>query len=149
MKNQHLVCLFLGIAVTVLFFVFRVSAYESIYSVQGFSDQFFNADLYDMIPLLTIVIPWAAAGIYYYAINSVRFDRWYHWLVVLAVVMVVTPIVGYLINSSKFDELGVSYVAESITFELVNMVWAALLFVVASFSIRWWSSNCRHTPIPQ
>ena len=26
---------------------------------------------------------------------------------------------------------------------------AAVTFVIASYSMRWWSSNCRHTPIPQ
>ncbi len=149
MKKQHLVYLIVGIVATVLFYVFRVVAYESIYSVQGFSDHFFNADLYDMIPLITIAVPWATAAVYYYAINSVRFDRWYHWLVMLALVMLVTPVIGYLINTRVFDDMGVSYAAESITFELVNMLWAALLFIVASFSIRWWSTNCRHTPIPQ
>ncbi len=149
MKQQHFVYLAVGVAATILFYVLRVSAYECIYSVPGFSDQFYNAGLYDMIPLITIAIPWAAAGIYYYAINSVRFDRWYHWLVVGLISTLLTPIVGYMVNSSVFNDLGVSYVAESLSFELANLIWAALMFIVASFSMRWWSTNCRHTPIPQ
>ena len=149
MKQQHFVYLAVGVAATILFYVLRVSAYECIYQVPGFSDQFYNAGLYDMIPLITIAIPWAAAGIYYYAINSVRFDRWYHWLLVGLIATLLTPIVGYMVNSSVFNDMGVSYVAESLAFELANLVWAALMFIVASFSMRWWSTNCRHTPIPQ
>ena len=55
----------------------------------------------------------------------------------------------YLINLRVFNDLGKSYPTESLIFEFVNILWTALLFIVASFSIRWWSSNCRHTPIPQ
>ncbi|MBO4871130.1 MAG: hypothetical protein J5565_04005 [Muribaculaceae bacterium] len=149
MKKQHLVYLIIGIVATVLFYIFRVEAYESIYSVAGYSDQLYNLGLYDIIPLITIAVAWVMAGIYYYAINSVRFDRWYHWLVMLALVVVLAPVVGYLVNSRIFDENGLTYVAESLTFELVNIMWAAVLFVVASFSMRWWSTNCHHTPIPQ
>lgn len=149
MKQQHLIYLIAGIVVTVLFYVMRVPAYEMVYAVSGFSDQLYNLGLYDTIPLITIAVAWAAAGIYYYAINSVRFDRWYHWLVMLALVAVIAPIAGYAVNTHLFDENGLSYVAESLTFEMVNMMWAAVLFVVASFSVRWWSTNCRHTPIPQ
>lgn len=149
MKKQHYIYLALGIAATLLFYVLRVQAYEAIYSVPGFSDQFYNAGLYDMIPLITIAVPWAAAAIYYYAINSVRFDRWFHWLLVGGISTLLTPIIGYAVNQSVFADLGLSYGAESLSFELANMVWAAVMFVVASFAMRWWSSNCRHSPIPQ
>lgn len=149
MKQQHFIYLALGIAASVLFYVLRVQAYEVIYSVPGFSDQFYNAGLYDIIPLITLAIPWASAGIYYYAINSVRFDRWYHWLLVCGISTLLTIIVGYWVNASLFSEMGLSYVTESMAFELANLVWAAVMYVVASFAMRWWSSNCRHTPIPQ
>jgi len=149
MKQQHYIYLALGIAATILFYVLRVQAYEVLYSVPGFSDQFYNAGLYDMIPLITIVVPWAAAAVYYFAINSVRFDRWYHWLLVGGISTVITPIIGYSLNQSMFSDMGLSYGAESAAFELVNMLWAAVMYVIASFAMRWWSTNCRHTPIPQ
>ncbi len=149
MKQQNFIYLGLGIVATILFYVLRVSAYECIYAVPGFSDQFYNAGLYDMIPLITIAVPWATAGIYYYAINSVRFDRWYHWLLVGGISTMLTIIIGYAVNSSVFSDMGLSYGAESLSFELANAVWAVVMFIVASFSMRWWSSNCRHTPIPQ
>ena len=39
-----------------------------------------------------------------------------------------------------------SYLSESIQMVFVNVLMAAVWYVVASFSIRWWSSNCRHSP---
>lgn len=148
MKQQHLIYLILGIAATALFVLFGEWCYELHY-VNGFSDDMHNYELNTTVSVITALVPWVAAGIYYYAINSVRFDRWYHWLVVLALVMLVTPVAGYMVTDSVMADNGKSYVAESVTFELLNMLWAAVLFVVASFSMRWWSSNCRHTPIPQ
>jgi len=29
------------------------------------------------------------------------------------------------------------------------VLFAAVLYIIASYSMRWWSSNCRHTPLPQ
>ena len=60
-----------------------------------------------------------------------------------------TIIIGYSVNHSVFSDMGLSYGAESAAFELANMVWAALMFIIASFAMRWWSTNCRHTPFPQ
>ena len=90
---------------------------------------------------------WGGAAIYYYAINSVKFDRWYHWLATLGVVAVLTPVVDYFVTSSILE--GKDYGSAIVSFELHNILFAAIMFVIASFSMRWWSSNCRHTPIPQ
>ena len=67
----------------------------------------------------------------------------------LGVVAVLTPVVCYIYNDTVFADNGLMYITESIMFELQTVLFAALLFIVASFSMRWWSSNCRHTPIPQ
>ena len=99
--------------------------------------------------IITAVIAWGGAVIYYYVINSVKFDRWYHWLITLAVVTVIAPVVCYAYNDYVFADNNLLYIGESVYFEFVNMLFTALLFVIASFSVRWWSSNCRHTPIPQ
>lgn len=148
MKPQHLSFLIAGIVATVLFIVFGEWIYELNY-VNGFSDQMHNLGLNMPTAVITALIPWGVAAIYYYIINSVLFDRWYHWLVMLIIVVVITPIVCYFVNSGSFAENNLSYFTEHVNFELVNSLWAGLLFIVASFSIRWWSSNCRHTPIPQ
>ena len=147
--KRHITYLVCGIIVTILFILFKENIYESAYYAQGFSDQFYNLGLYTPVALITAGTAWAGAAIYYYAINSVRFDRWYHWLVMLLIVTLMAPIICYALNDMIFAKNDLMYIAESINFELYNMVFTAVLFVVASFSMRWWSSNCRHTPIPQ
>lgn len=147
--QRHFVYLALGIVTTILFALFKVELYESIYYSQGFSDKFYNLGLYDAVSLITIAVAWGSAAVYYYAINSVKFDRWYHWLVVLAVTTVLAPVICYAYNDYVFADNNLLYIGESVYFELVNMIFTAVLFIIASFSMRWWSSNCRHTPIPQ
>ncbi len=150
---KHLVYLGIGIVVTVVFFILSCSdgfnIYEQLFFNQGYNDKMFNLNMYPVIAAITIGLAWGGAAIYYYAINSVKFDRWYHWLSVLGVVAVLTPVVCYIYNDTVFADNGLMYITESIMFELQTVLFAALLFIVASFSMRWWSSNCRHTPIPQ
>lgn len=149
MKKQHLIYLIGGVVITLLYFLFRIDLFESLFYAQGYSDDMYNTKLYTIIPTVSIVTTWGCAAIYYYVINSVRFDRWYHWLAVLGVVAVLAPVVCYIYNDTVFANNGLMYVGESIQFEMQTVLFAALLYIVASYSIRWWSSNCRHTPLPQ
>ena len=150
---KHLTYLIIGIAVTVLFFILSCTdgfnIYEMLFFNQGFNDKMYNLNVYPVIAAITIMVAWGGAAIYYYAINSVKFDRWYHWLAVLGAVAVLAPVVCYIYNDSVFASHGLAYIGESIQFEMQTVLFAALLYVVASYSIRWWSSNCRHTPLPQ
>lgn len=151
MKNVGF--LIAGIVVTLLFIL---SSYSDSFNVYyglsysaGFSNEMMNLQVYPMIAIITMIVAWGGAAIYYYAINSVKFDRWYHWLAVMAVVIVLAPVICYFYNDSVFNDLGLAYTGEAIRFEFLTVIFAALFYVVASYSMRWWSSNCRHTPIPQ
>ena len=150
---KHLVYLIAGIVITVLFFILSCSdgfnIWEQMFFNQGYNDKMYNLNMYPVIAAITILVAWGGAAIYYYAINSVKFDRWYHWLAVMAVVAVVAPVICYIYNDAVFADNGLVYIGESIKFEMQTVLFAALLYVVASYSMRWWSSNCRHTPIPQ
>ncbi len=145
--RDKVIFLVIGIIITVLFFIFKVTLYDALYYSNGFSNDLGNLDEYTSVAAITIAVAWGGAAIYYYAINSVKFDRWYHWLATLAVVAVLTPFIDYFVTSSILD--GKDYGSSIVAFEMHNIVFAALLFVIASFSMRWWSSNCRHTPFPQ
>jgi len=151
---KRVVFLGLGIALTVLFLVLSYSDSFNIweqmmYFNNGYNDSMYNTGMYKIVGWVTVIVPWVVAAIYYYVINSVKFDRWWHWLGVLAAVAVVTPVVCYIVNDTVFADAGLQFVGESIQFEIQTLLYAALMFVIASFSIRWWSTNCRHTPFPQ
>ncbi len=138
----------MGIVITVLFFVFKITLYDALYySSNVFTYDFGNLDDYTSVALITITVAWGMAAIYYYVINSVKFDRWYHWLAMLGLVAVLTPVIDYFVTSAIVEDK--DYGREILAFEFHNIIFAVLLFVIASFSMRWWSSNCRHTPIPQ
>ena len=150
---KHLTYLIIGIAITVLFFILSCTdgfnIWEQMFFNQGYNDKMYNLNMYPVIAAITILVAWGGAAIYYYAINSVKFDRWYHWLAVLGAVAVLAPVVCYIYNDTVFASNGLMYIGESIQFEMQTVLFAALLYIVASYSMRWWSSNCRHTPLPQ
>ena len=145
--REKVIFLVAGIIITVLFFIFKITLYDALYYANGFSNDLGNMDEYTSVALITIAMAWGCAAIYYYVINSVKFDRWYHWLAMLGVTAVLTPVVDYFVTCSILD--GKDYGAAIVSFEIHNIIFAAVLFIIASFSMRWWSSNCRHTPIPQ
>ena len=145
--RDKVIFLVIGAVASVLFWIFRVELYEALYTVNGFSDQMYNTGAYGSVAIITIAMAWGMAAIYYYVINSVKFDCWYHWLAMLGITSVLTPVVCYLVVSHMLD--GFDYGTAEFTFEVYNILFTALTFVIASFSMRWWSSNCRHTPIPQ
>lgn len=147
MKNAIL--LIAGIVLTLLFIIFPSQIFETGYYSNDFSNDMYDQGLYIITAIITAAIAWSLALVYYYVINSVSFSRWYHWLIMLAVAAVLSPIVCYAYPNSVFDSLGYDYTAQLVSFSIVDCVITVILFIIASFSVRWWSSNCRHTPIPE
>lgn len=147
--KKNLILLIAGLVITLLFLVFSTKVFESLYYEREFSNEMYNQNLYFVVAIVTTVIAWASAGIFYYAVNSVSFSRWYHWLVVLGVAVVLSAVVNYIYPNNIFSSDGVDFSAQLFSFCVVNMAVEAVLFIIASFSMRWWSSNCRHTPIPE
>lgn len=146
-KSRNFIFLGVGILITLLFIILSEKIFEGVYYQGSFSDAMHNNSVYTKITFIVVAMTWGGAALYYYVINSVRFDRWFHWLASGAVVSLLTAIVCYFVTGGslpEFEDHG-----ETIGFTGYVLLFAAVLFIVASFSIRWWSSNCRHTPIPQ
>ncbi|MCH4148631.1 MAG: hypothetical protein LKG25_00420 [Prevotella sp.] len=138
-----------GIIITVLYLILGGTLYEALYYEREFSNEMYNENLYFTVSLVTILVAWGLAGIYYYVINSVSFSRWYHWLVVLIVACVAAPVINYISCNAVFSDLNYDFSAQLFSFSMVDLLIEAVLFIIVSYSIRWWSSNCRHTPIPE
>ncbi|MBP7767916.1 MAG: hypothetical protein KA067_02420 [Prevotella sp.] len=147
MKNSIL--LIVGLVVTVLFLLFPAQVFELGYYEREFSNEMYNENLYLIVAVVTALMAWIAAGAYYYLINSVSFSRWYHWLMVLGGTSVLSAIVNYVYPSGIFTDLGYDFSGQLFSFCVFDLVVTAVLYVIASFAIRWWSSNCRHTPFPE
>ena len=138
-----------GAVITLLYLLLGSSLYEALYYEREFSNEMYNENLYFMVSVVTILVAWSFAAIYYYVINSVSFSRWYHWLLVLVAACVAAPVINFAYPNSAFRALGYDFSAQLFGFCMVDLAIEAVLFVVVSFAIRWWSSNCRHTPIPE
>ena len=89
---RYLVFLAIGVLLAVLFLLFPAQIYEGIrYFDGGYSNEMYNYGVYDTFALIMLLVTWIMAVVYYYVINSVRFDRWPHWLIMLVVSMALAP----------------------------------------------------------
>lgn len=138
-----------GLLLTIVYIFGAATLYESIYYEREFSNEMYNEALYLPLALMTAAAAWCGAAVYYYAIDSVRFSRWYHWLMVLILTSAAGGAAGYLYPDSVFGSLGYDFGMQLSVFSIVATIVEAALFVTASFSLRWWSTNCRHTPFPE
>lgn len=148
--KKYTIYLIAGLMATLVLLLLSSTILDSMFSGQTeFANEMYNNNLYFMTTLFSAVIAWGLAGIFYYVINSVSFSRWYHWLIVLGVGAIASSITAYNYCDGIFANDGVDYSDQLFGFSMTNLLVEVLLFVIASYSMRWWSSNCRHTPIPE
>lgn len=143
------IILLVGMAITILFIIFSTNIFEMFYYEREFSYEMDNQNLYVSVGIISVCMAWGISGIYYYLINSVSFSRWYHWLIMLLSVSVLTPVICYMVCNNVFDAEKYDFSSQLFNFVLRVFAVEVVLFIIASFSMRWWSSNCRHTPIPE
>jgi len=126
--------------------------YELLAYFDGFSDDMYNQNLYITIGLCMVLIPAVALTVYYYALNSVSFARWWHWLLLVVVLCVINFIISYSASYSELSYLyeqqnkALPYGAEFFSFSLINALWTFVVSFVWSMIIKWGSKNCRRTP---
>lgn len=147
MKNSIL--LIAGAVVSLLFLLLNTAIFEALYYERQFSNEMYNQNLYFVVAVVTVLVAWVLAAVFYYVINSVRFSRWWHWLCVLGAACVVAPVTCFVLCNNSLSAEGYDFSAQLFSFCVVDLAVEAVLFVIASFAMRWWSSNCRHTPIPE
>ncbi len=144
MKNGIL--LIASAVVTLIFIIFPTLVYELVDSQSEFANEMYNEGYYLIVALIAAGVAWGGAALFYYVINSVSFSRWYHWLITLLVVSAVSTIAGF---SYLGGALSTDYGSNLTSFSVLQFATTAVIFILASFGMRWWSSNCRHTPIPE
>ena len=120
--------------------------------------------LYNTIGIIAIVISLLLVLIYYYAINHPRFHKWWSWLIVLIFNSTINLFIGYAwcINDFKNGHIADSLrylrdengeiteylitVGDCWGFGIANFIVSAMFFTLFSFSLKWWSSNCKYSP---
>ena len=132
--------------------LFFANWYELLAYFEGFSDDLYNQNLYLHLGLYMVLIPVSVLALYYYVVNSVRFNKWWHWLVLVIILALINFGLAY---RTTFIELSylyeqqnseLPYSSEFISFSLINLIWTFIVAFVWSIIIKWGSKNCRRTP---
>lgn len=131
---------------------FFANWYESLAYFDNFSDDLYNQNLYITIGLCMVLIPVIFMSIYYFVVNSVKLNKWYHWLILAVILGVINFCIAYFCS---FNDLSfiyeqqnkeLPYSSEFVGFSLINVLWSLVVTFVYSMIIKWSSKNCRRTP---
>ena len=126
--------------------------YELLAYFKGFSDDRFNQSLYVTIGLCMVLIPVGILSIYYYAVDSVKFSKWWHWLLLVVILSAINFGIAYIISYNDLSYLyeqqnkALPYASEFVGFSLINALWTIVVSFIWSMIIKWKSKNCRRTP---
>lgn len=111
---------------------------------------------YTMFGLVLIMSSLSISIIYYYVINHPRFNKWYHWLIIAILNLLINGGFAFYMTYTDLtignickEIISQISVADCFWFAFTNAIWSLVFFIAFSFSIRWWSTNCSSTPIPQ
>ena len=105
-------------------------------------------------------ISFAMVLIYYYVINHPQLNHWWGWIIFLVINGIINFIVGWqwvlkdyydgkMITIDPATNLQMPlYIGESeiIYFGVSNMFISVIAFIVFSFILKWWSTNCSRAP---
>ena len=133
---------------------FFANWYELFGLIEGFSDDMYNQQLYVPTGFCMVLIPIICLTLYYYVFNSVRFNKWWQWLIIVLVLCVVNFSISfgvsyrgilteYLANKSLPEY---PLAIDSFTFAVISTFWCFAIAFVWSLIIKWGSSHCRRTP---
>lgn len=122
--------------------------YELFFYSVPFSDDLYEQELYSPLGICVLLIGLTFVILFYYLINRPSFSRWYHWVVILLANFVIAFVIGFILPYNKFEAMGLEYESEYYTFALFNALIATIVFILFSYTLRWWSTNAKQTPIP-
>lgn len=105
-------------------------------------------------------ISFAMVLIYYYVINYPQLNHWWGWIIFLVINGIINFIVGWqwvlkdyydgkMITIDPATNLQMPLnigESEIIYFGVSNMFISVIVFIVFSFILKWWSTNCSRAP---
>ena len=130
---------------------FFANWYELTY-FEGFSATMYENGLYIPIGFCMVLIPIAVLTLYYYVVNSRRFNKWWQWLLLVIIICVINFGIAFGISfNGIYDVFGTSdvgypLVACCLGFSFINFMWSFVISFVWSMIIKWGSTQCKRTP---
>jgi len=119
-----------------------------------------NSNMFIGIGLTMLLLSLGVAVCYYYIVNHPRLNNWWGWLIFLCANGIVNFVVGWqwvlkdyyagkmVIESNttgKVKDLPID-TSDILAFGVTNMIDAIIAFVLISYIIKWWSTNCSRAP---
>lgn len=105
--------------------------------------------LYTPIGLVALGVAVLFFVLYYYIINSAKLNKWWHWLIVMLLVGIISFFIGYAWTNAELPNVSECLtvkVGDCWLFGLANAIVSVLFFIVLSFIGKWGSTQCRRTP---
>ena len=119
---------------------------------EPFSSDLYNESLYGTIGFITIISALLFNLAFYYLINRPSFSKWYHWLLVGVLHLLVCFFFSYFIPKDAFDALFAGSdpytTSDYLGFSLANTASALSFYILWMLVVRWKSSNAKTTPFP-
>ncbi|MBO4587516.1 MAG: hypothetical protein J5711_01265 [Bacteroidales bacterium] len=144
-KKKDWIWLISGLVVTALYLIFSTQLYELLYYNGEFSNEMYSENMYLVVAAYTSILVWAVAVLYYLVID--RFERWYHWLIALVVVLALSPTVTYFYCGNYFKDNDLDLLMIPLkNFNIINTVITLVMFCIACLSVKKLSSHCSTTP---
>lgn len=117
---------------------------------------FVGPDCYIKFGFIALGISLFMVVLYYYIINSTKFNKWWSWLIVLLISGFTNFFIGARIALRDYytiipecwinGEMGGITEVNCWMFGLANLFISTMFFVVLSFILKWWSINCKRSP---
>lgn len=121
--------------------------FSSLFELFGAGGQINQGAQLDLITpgLVTLFVPLIFFGLLYYVINRSDFNKWYHWLLMMLLSSSICfGVVAFVMFKQRANFIGGTF--SSISWGISSFGISALVFIVASFLGKWWSTQCRNTP---
>ena len=122
--------------------------YEFLFYSPSFSQALYTEGLYSILGVVLVAFAALAFFLFYYAINISDFAKWYHWLLIALIKAAIDFLFSYFYPQGTLESLCYHYGSEYMSLAIVHTVLGFLFFIILSYAFRWWSTNCKYTPIP-
>lgn len=131
---------------------FFANWYELLSYFDGFSDNMYDNGLYLSIGYCLILVPVVLLTLYYYVLNSRKFNKWWQWLLLVVIICVINFGIAFGVSYNGIygqygtNLVGYPLISDCLGFSFINFTWSFLISFVWSMIIKWGSSQCRRTP---
>lgn len=129
-------------------------------NTQGYTDP----ECHTFFGLLMVVTSIAVAAIYYFVINSPRFNHKWHWTLFMLLAFATNFVIGFYFTNADLNNGNIPdclmfmrdadgnitsqliYQSDCLMFGLENAIYAIVIYFLASVGFKFLSRNCKYVP---